>query len=161
MPADTNPNPTNALPSPSTPLTARTPLPPPAPTVTLDDINPYLLDVVPQVERLINRVLLPAPPPGSTPTPITNNTVVPTTGHLDTANLEAAANPLRVNIQKSQEMLKQLPDMDRSVEDQQAEIKWLEERIGKMVGMLGGLRDSADAGAREHRERDGQGNGQV
>jgi hypothetical protein len=126
-----------AAPSPTTPFTSRTPAPQAAPPPSLAQLPPHLLDIVPSTERLLSRLLLPAPglqadgstAPASQAGPEHKR-------HLDIQQLDQAANSVRMQIQKARTGVAGLPDMDRTVEDQKEEIEWLEARIAKMQDMM-------------------------
>jgi hypothetical protein len=144
--------------------TPQTPAPAPAPP-RLEDLSPHLFDIAPQMERLLSRLLLPAPPmavpaPGDTPT--AGGSAGPAAAaaaaaakpdadvpehrrHLDVKDLDAAANAVRANLHRARAAVLALPDVDRSVEQQRREAALLESRIRRMAGMLQGLRDTVEA----------------
>jgi hypothetical protein len=68
----------------------------------------------------------------------------PGTGHLDIQELAAAAGPIKIRIQKARAAVKELPDMDRSIAEQEEEIAELKNRIAKMRDMLKGLGKDGD-----------------
>jgi hypothetical protein len=140
---------------------AQTPAPPPAPdAVQLPP--PQTFDFLPPLHALLSRLLLPsgglqapAPAPGETTTAATganplssppvpaeashDENAINGTGHLDIQELAAASGSIKVRIQKARAAVKELPDMDRSIKEQEQEIAELESRIEKMRGMLKGL----------------------
>ena len=69
-------------------------------------------------------------------------------GKLELHELTVAANAIRLKIQKARSTVKELPDLERSVEEQDEELGELEERIEKQRAMLGKL------GVREVGEED-------
>jgi hypothetical protein len=60
-------------------------------------------------------------------------------GHLDIQQLGPEANGIKVRIQKARAAVKALPDVGKSLQEQEEDIKLLEVRIAKMKEMLGGL----------------------
>ena len=73
--------------------------------------------------------------------------------HLDIQQLDSAANSLRVQLQKGRQAVAALPDMDRTVEEQEEEIEWLEDRIRRMNQMLNDTRNGLRADAARSTER--------
>jgi len=65
-------------------------------------------------------------------------------GHLDIQQLGPEANGIKVRIQKARAVVKALPDVSKSLQDQEEDIKLLEARIAKMREMLRGLGKMAD-----------------
>ena len=62
---------------------------------------------------------------------------------LDIHNLDAAANAIRTRIQKARAAVKALPDVELTIEEQEEEIRELEDRIGRMRGMMADLKRQA------------------
>jgi len=120
--------------------TPQTPAPNAGPP-SLEELLPQLLDIVPSTERLLSRILIPSPAAGiQAATSDSDGAAIPEhKRHLDAHQLDAAANAVRVKIQKARAAALALPDMDRTVEEQKEEIKVLTERIAKMKDMLNGL----------------------
>jgi len=131
-----------AAPSPTTPFPgSRTPAPQSQPPASLAQLPAHLFDIIPSTERLLSRLLLPGPglqADGST-APASQD-LPENRRHLDIQHLEQAANSVRVQIQKARQGVADLPDIDRTVEEQQEEIEWLEERIAKMQAMMNKVR---------------------
>jgi len=65
-------------------------------------------------------------------------------GNLEIQQLGPAASGIKIKIQKARAALKTLPDVDRTVEDQQEDIRLLEERITKMRDMLSRFASTSD-----------------
>lgn len=105
------------------PQPSATPLPPPA-----------TFDFLPDLHRLLSRLLAVStqgPPPTSTPgLPADDD------GPLELKNLAGEAQKLRNKIQRAQRAVMALPDIDRTIEDQEDEIKDLEERIAGLKSAL-------------------------
>jgi predicted RNase H-like nuclease (RuvC/YqgF family) len=64
---------------------------------------------------------------------------------LDISNLDTAASATRLKIQKAKNLVKDMPDIDRTVEDQQDEIEELELRVKRQKAMLSRLGVHLDA----------------
>ena len=60
-------------------------------------------------------------------------------GHLDIQQLGPEANGIKVRIQKARAAVRGLPDVSKSLQEQEEDIKLLEARIAKMREMLKGL----------------------
>jgi RNA polymerase II transcription mediator complex subunit 9 len=103
--------------------------------ISLDDISPALFDIIPATERLLSRLLLP-----SGDTSATGSAAADSEPEykrpLDISQLDAAANPIRVKFAKLRQLIPRLPDIERTVEEQEDEIRDLEERIEKQKEML-------------------------
>jgi len=110
--------------------------------ITLESISPSLFEIVPPTERLLSRILLPS----GDPTTDTSN-LPEHKRSLDISQLDAAANPIRVKFTKLRSQLPQLPDMDRTVEDQQEEMDELADRITKQKAMLRNIKEMMEKGA--------------
>jgi hypothetical protein len=147
-------------------VAGQTPAPP---SSTPDQVSlppPQTFDFLPPLHALLARLLLPssglqapAPAPGESSTAATGanplssppvqadtstDDTEPGTGHLDIQELAAAAGPIKIRIQKARAAVKELPDMDRSIVEQEEEIAELENRIAKMRDMLKGLGKDGD-----------------
>lgn len=130
-----------AAPSPTTPFTARTPAPQVPPKPSYAQIQPHLLDIVPSTERLLSRLLLPAPGlQGDDTFDNGSQSVAEHKKHLDVQHLDQAANSVRNQIHKARQAIKELPDMNRTVAEQNEEMAWLEDRITRMQDMMDKVR---------------------
>ena len=99
----------------------------------------HLFDIVPEVHELLSR-LLPATANPTDPTVTAYTDQQP----LEIQHLANEASAVRIKIQKARAAVKELPDMDRTIEEQEAEMKELEERIGRQRAMLAGLAEKKD-----------------
>ncbi|KAF2266149.1 hypothetical protein CC78DRAFT_160247 [Lojkania enalia] len=116
------------------PTGSATPAPPHADGPQLPP--PSTFDILPDLHRLLSRLIsTSAQPPAPTPTP----SQPPGDGPLEIQHLATAATELKLKIQKARRAVLALPDMDRSCEDQQEEIDYLEARIARMKATLQGL----------------------
>jgi hypothetical protein len=142
----------------------------PAPPATPDSAPlppPQTFDFLPPLHALLSRLLLPsgglkapASAPGENATTATGTNplssppapaeishdehAIDGTGHLDIQELAAASGAIKIRIQKARTAVKELPDVDRSIKEQEQEIAELEARIGKMREMLKGLSREGD-----------------
>lgn len=130
--------------TPHAPLSARTSLPPTGsatPALPTQPTAPALpppaaFDILPDLHRLLSRLIstsaqLPAP----TPTPGQSNK----DGPLEIQQLATEATLIKRKIQRARDAVMALPDIDRSLDDQQEEIEDLEERITRLKAALQGL----------------------
>jgi hypothetical protein len=97
---------------------------------------PATFDVLPDLHKLLSRLIntsgqLPAP------TPIPNGPS--DDGPLEIQHLATAATALKLKISKARRAVMALPDIDRTCEDQQEEIEYLEARITRQKAALQGL----------------------
>lgn len=68
------------------------------------------------------------------------------TDPLDPKDLPQAAVPIKLKIQKAKAVVSALPDVERTIEEQEGEIRGLQERIERLRGVLGGLGRRASEG---------------
>ncbi|RYN32964.1 hypothetical protein AA0113_g2147 [Alternaria arborescens] len=113
------------------------PAPPPPPTTNTPTLPaPSTFDMLPDLHRLLKRILeTPAQPPPATPTPAQ----LAVEGPLEIQHVATAANDIRLKIQKARRAVTALPDMDRTCEDQEDEIEDLEARIARLKASLNEL----------------------
>ncbi|KAF2793727.1 hypothetical protein K505DRAFT_243705 [Melanomma pulvis-pyrius CBS 109.77] len=120
-------------------------LPPQPPQPTAPPLpSPATFDILPDLHKLLSRLInVPAQPPANTPTP--NDPLVD--GPLEIQHLATAATALKLKISKARRAVMAMPDMDRTCEDQQEEIEYLEARIARhkaALQELGKLEAEAD-----------------
>ncbi|OTB03171.1 hypothetical protein M426DRAFT_180708 [Hypoxylon sp. CI-4A] len=125
-----------------------------------DGLNPDTLDTIAELAVLLNRLRMPTSNTGSTPaaaapTPAappsstnktqqqTNNgaTTTTNTGELSLKEIPPAADVLKHRFQKARALIRSLPDVNRGVAEQEAEIAALETRLAKQRDMLARLRE--------------------
>ncbi|KAI8963582.1 RNA polymerase II transcription mediator complex subunit 9-domain-containing protein [Daldinia sp. FL1419] len=125
-----------------------------------DGLNPDTLDTLTELAVLLNRLRTPSSTAtGNTPAPTpapqkpshaqnqsqaqTNNgaTTTTNTGELALKEIPPAADVLKHRFQRARVLIRGLPDMTRTITDQEAEIAALEERLGKQKDMLDKLRE--------------------
>lgn len=136
-----------------------TPQPPPytlPPNLTADS-----LDTLPVLSSLLTRLQTPSSTSGSPPAAAaTPSQLASGTGPLTIKDIPTATDGLKHKIQKARAQVKELPDMDRSIRDQEEEIRELELKILRQREVLEGLRDVGVAMKRE-RERETREGGDV
>ena len=130
--------------------------PAPLPTTTLPPgLNADAIDVVPVLSAILSRIpdLVSTPstttagsPPAATPSQLTS-----VTGPLSRKDILPATDELKHKLQNARRQVKELPDIERSVAEQEEEIRELEEKIRKQREVLEGLRE---VGRREMGESD-------
>jgi hypothetical protein len=125
------------------PTGSATPAPPPPAEPQLP--SPAAFDILPDLHRLLSRLMnAAAQPPAPTPTPGKLSEDSP----LEMQQLATAATELKLKIQRARRAVMALPDIDRSCEDQQEEIEYLEARIERQKTALRGL--SMGGGDNDH-----------
>ena len=124
----------------------RTPGTPRTPAIQTPDATAALtaqtFDFLPMLHALLSR-LVPDTPGLPQPNQADDATATGV-GHLEIQQLGPAASGIKIKIQKARAALKTLPDADRAVEDQQEDIRLLEERIAKMRDMLSRFASTPD-----------------
>ena len=133
---------------------ARTPGTPRTPTNQNADptaaLTAQTFDFLPMLHALLSRLVpdtpgLPQPSQADgTAASTTDDASTAGAGHLEIQQLGPAASGIKIKIQKARAALKGLPDADRTVEDQQEDIRLLEERIAKMRDMLNRFTSTTD-----------------
>ncbi|KAF4637930.1 hypothetical protein G7Y89_g163 [Cudoniella acicularis] len=134
----------------------------PSGLVLPEGLSPDSIDTLPVLSALLSRLQNPSntsastsgSPPAASPSQIATGT-----GPLTIKDIPAATDELKHKLQRARMQVKELPDMDRSLSEQEEEIKELKEKISRQRGALASLRDVGSAMKRE-RER-GLGDSQV
>ncbi|KAL1602703.1 hypothetical protein SLS60_006124 [Paraconiothyrium brasiliense] len=94
---------------------------------------PSSFDILPDLHRVLSRLISTSiQPPGAAPTPGQPSA----DGPLDIQQVSTAATEVKLKLQKARKAVMALPDIDRSIEDQQDEIEFLEARIAKLKSAL-------------------------
>jgi RNA polymerase II transcription mediator complex subunit 9 len=105
-------------------------------TTTHPDIPPFpspqTFDILPEIYDLIARLQLPPNNP-------TNRPTSQPTDSLSPKDLSAAVAPIKLKIQKARVAVQALPDVGRTVEEQEREIRALERRNESLRVRVGGL----------------------
>ncbi|KAK2763737.1 hypothetical protein FQN54_009353 [Arachnomyces sp. PD_36] len=109
--------------------------------------------VVPPTSNNNNRdTLAPPQPPNNNQQQTTTPNALPTSlkPDLDTKSLLTESSSVKIRIQKAKTALEGLPDIDRTVREQEEEIRELEKRIGGLKGVVGEFgRRSAGVGGKD------------
>lgn len=115
--------------------------PPPSHPSTLPP--PCTFDFLPPLHHLLSRLLLPPlNPPEQVPS--APHPLAPSSQPLEPKDVAKEAARIKQMIQNARLAVAELPDMDRTIEEQEAEMRELEERIEKQRDVLRGF-----AGARK------------
>lgn len=101
---------------------------PPSPAIP----PPSTFDVLPDLHKLLKRLLETPAQPAATPTPAQ----LSVDGPLEVQHVATAANDIRLKIQKARRAVMILPDVDRTCEDQDEEIEDLKARIAHLKASL-------------------------
>jgi hypothetical protein len=106
---------------------------------------PSTFDVLPDLHKLLKRLLETSPTPTTTAQPSAD-------GPLEIQHVATAATDIKLKIQKAQRAVMSLPDIDRTCEDQQEEIEDLKARIAGLKASLRELgRPTEEASDRDQR----------
>ena len=115
------------------------------------------IDTLPILSSLLSRLQNPAaastsgsPPPAASPSQVAAGT-----GPLTIKDIPTATDGLKHKIQKARAQIRELPDMDRSIGEQEEEMRELEAKIAKQMEVLEGLKDVGVAMRREREQREG------
>ncbi|PVH88053.1 hypothetical protein DL98DRAFT_509558 [Cadophora sp. DSE1049] len=110
-----------------------------------DGLSPDSIDTLPVLSQILARLQTPSStsgastagsPPAASPSQITSGT-----GLLSIKDIPTATDGIKHKLQKARVLVKELPDMERSVKEQEEEMMELEERIRKQREILGQLRE--------------------
>lgn len=107
----------------------------------IDALPPDSLDIIPILSQILSRLQFSSSssnslsPPAATPS--FNHA---STGPLNPKDIPSATDPLKHKIQKARMKARELPDMDRTIDEQMEEIGELEARIKEQRKVLEGLR---------------------
>ncbi|KAJ4348463.1 uncharacterized protein N0V89_009837 [Didymosphaeria variabile] len=88
---------------------------------------PSTFDILPDLHRVLSRLINTSIQPPGQPS---------ADGPLDIQQVSTAATEVKLKLQKARKAVMALPDVDRSIEDQQDEIEFLEARIAKLKSAL-------------------------
>lgn len=124
---------------------ANTPSTPAPPTTSLPPgLNADAIDVVPILTAILSRIpdltsaplatAAGSPPAEATPSQISG------TGTLAYKNIVLATDEMKHKLQNARRQIKELPDVDRTLKEQEEEIRQLEDKIRRQRSVLGNLR---------------------
>ncbi|KAF1956476.1 hypothetical protein CC80DRAFT_525343 [Byssothecium circinans] len=94
---------------------------------------PAVFDFIPDLYRILNRLIIVA---GQPPTVPSTPGQPPTDPPLEIDEVTAATAEVKLKIQRASRLVLELPDIDRTCEDQEEEIAYLEARIAKLKDSL-------------------------
>ncbi|KAF3906467.1 hypothetical protein ABW20_dc0106145 [Dactylellina cionopaga] len=94
---------------------------------------PETFDFIPNTHDLLQRLL----PPNSANNATQSTSLTP----LEPKDVDAEASRIRIKIQKARAILNDMPDITRSIEQQEEEVKALEEKIRRQREVLGRIRE--------------------
>ncbi|RDL32524.1 Uncharacterized protein BP5553_08980 [Venustampulla echinocandica] len=124
----------------------------PQPPSITDKLSPDSIDTLPVLSALLSR-LQPSSttststagsPPAASPSQVASGT-----GALTIKDIPIASDEIKHKLQKARAQVKELPDIDRSISEQELEIRELEEKIAKQREVLESLRDVGVATRRD------------
>jgi len=134
---------------------------PPSPTnpPTTAALPPSTFDIIPPLHTLLTRLLLPPPtnashttqpqsgitPAALSPAPANSPSVqnqIISTSYLFPKDLSIAASAVKIKIQKARVVVTGLPDVERTIEEQESEIGELEWEVERLKGVLKELGES-------------------
>ncbi|KAF3926455.1 hypothetical protein AA313_de0206872 [Arthrobotrys entomopaga] len=98
---------------------------------------PETFDFIPNTHDLLLRLLPPNAAAATAHSPPTQVNHPP----LEPKDVDAEASRIRIKIQKARTILNDLPDISRSIEQQEEEVKALEEKITRQREVLGRIRE--------------------
>jgi hypothetical protein len=134
----------------------------PHPPTTLlnlpDGLSPDSLDTVPVLASILSRLQTPGTNttvPAGSPPAASPSQLAAGTGHLSIKDIPSATDSLKHKLQTARVQVKELPDIDRSVQEQEEEIRELERRIGEQRAVLESLRGIGMEARRERVEAGG------
>ncbi|MCJ1250261.1 hypothetical protein MMC30_007487 [Trapelia coarctata] len=96
---------------------------------------PCTFDFLPPLHHLLSRLLLPPLNPGDQATPAANP-LAPSNQPLEPKDVARETARIKQMIQNARLAVAELPDIDRTIEEQKAEIRELEERISRQREVL-------------------------
>jgi small-conductance mechanosensitive channel len=127
-----------------------------------EGLSPDSIDTLPVLSALLSRLQNPSStahaastsgsPPAASPSQLASGTCP-----LSIKDIPPATDELKHKLQKARIQVKELPDIQRSVEEQEDEIRELEKRISRQREILVGLKDVGLQAkrVRDQREKEG------
>ncbi len=134
---------------------------PPSPTnpPTTAALPPSTFDIIPPLHTLLTRLLLPTPtnasqttqpqsgitPAALSPAPDNSPSVqsqITSTSYLSPKDLSIAASAIKIKIQKARVAVAGLPDVERTIEEQESEIREFDGEVERLRGVLKELGES-------------------
>ncbi|KAH8661381.1 RNA polymerase II transcription mediator complex subunit 9-domain-containing protein, partial [Tricladium varicosporioides] len=130
--------------------------PPPSSLDLPEGLSADSIDTLPVLSALLSRLQNPSAtststagsPPATSPSQIASGY-----GPLTIKDIPAATDELKHKLQKARTQVRELPDIDRTIAEQEDEIRELEEKIARQREVLLSLRDVGAATKREREKR--------
>ncbi len=124
--------------------------PPPSSTSTLPP--PSTFDILPPLHGILSRLLLPPPqlPAGVAPatSPAADSSTA-SSDYLAPKYLGTATSEVKNKIQKARVAVQGMPDMERTVREQDVEIEELVSEVERLRSVITGLAEAAKAACKE------------
>ena len=111
---------------------------PPSQSLQSRGPSPETLDILPALYELLSRTLPPVP--GANNQPGGGQPAFPKQEPLDISQLASEVSSVRARISKARKEIEALPDMDRTVDEQEEEMAFLRERIRKQIAVIENLK---------------------
>lgn len=109
-----------------------------------ENLSPDFAEVSTELFSVLSRLRTPSNLPstttGQTPVPTPSQPSGNTSGELSLRDIPAATDPIKHKLQKARAAVKTLPDMHRTVAEQETEMRELEEKIIKQREVISKLR---------------------
>ena len=103
--------------------------------------SPQVFSLLPPIHALLQRLQTSNPPLDSSAS-LGDGSEPHASQPLRLKDLPSAAAPIKLKITKAKAIVEGLPDIDRTIEEQEVEIRELDERVRKLKGFLGRVGDS-------------------
>ncbi|KAK5277640.1 hypothetical protein LTR16_009538, partial [Cryomyces antarcticus] len=97
---------------------------------------PETFDILPPLHQLLSRLLAGNPPNLADP----SLAAYPDQQHLDIQQLATESSSIKARIRKALAAVRALPDMERTVEEQEEEIEYLESKIRRQRRIIEDMR---------------------
>lgn len=124
----------------------------PQPPSITEKLSPDSIDTLPVLSALLSRLQQSSTTSTSTagsPPSASPSQAISGTGALTIKDIPIASDEIKHKLQKSRTQVKELPDIDRTIPEQELEIKELEEKIAKQRQVLESLREIGVATQRD------------
>jgi len=124
-----------------------------------EGLTPGSIDTIPILSSLLSRIQNPSTTAASTsgsPPAVSPAQLASGTGPLHVKDIPTATDEMKHKLQRARVQVKELPDIDRSIEEQEEEIQELEEKIQKQKEVLNALRDVGSATKLERERKGGE-----
>jgi len=117
-------------------------------------LSPDALDVIPVLSTILSRLQPPGAITAASPAAASPAHIASGTGPLSTKDIPAATDGLKHKLQKARAVVRELPDIERSVGEQEIEIAELQARIREQKEVLEGLRRVGEEAVKQRAEEE-------